>query len=85
VQISVSDTGIGIPTEEQALIFDEFARVRRSSANRQGQGSGLGLAIAKRIVEAHEGNISVNSVPGQGSTFTFTLPVRQRISTAVSA
>jgi two-component system, OmpR family, phosphate regulon sensor histidine kinase PhoR len=85
VQISVSDTGVGIPTEEQALIFDEFARVRRSSANRQGQGSGLGLAIAKRIVEAHEGNISVNSVPGQGSTFTFTLPVRQRISTAVSA
>lgn len=84
VQISVSDTGIGIAPEERALIFDEFARVR-GAVNRQRQGSGLGLAIAKRIVEAHDGNISVNSVPGQGSTFTFTLPVRQRVSTAVSA
>jgi two-component system, OmpR family, phosphate regulon sensor histidine kinase PhoR len=85
VQISVTDTGMGIPPEEQTLIFDEFAQARRSSSNRQKQGSGLGLAIAKRIVEAHEGNISVNSVPGQGSTFTITLPVRQKISTAVSA
>jgi signal transduction histidine kinase/CheY-like chemotaxis protein len=85
VQVSVVDTGVGIPPEEQALIFDEFAQARRSSAARQRQGSGLGLAIAKRIVEAHDGNISVNSIPGQGSTFTFTLPVRQRISTAVSA
>jgi signal transduction histidine kinase len=84
VQISVTDTGVGIAPEEQTLIFDEFARAR-GAVNRQRQGSGLGLAIAKRIVEAHDGNISVNSVPGQGSTFTFTLPVRQRISTAVSA
>jgi signal transduction histidine kinase len=85
VQISVSDTGIGIPPDEQTLIFDEFARASRNSAERMRQGSGLGLAIAKRIVEAHDGYISVNSVPGRGSTFTFSLPVRQRISTAVSA
>lgn len=85
VQVSVSDTGIGIPAEEQAKIFDEFAQVRRQTNQRHREGSGLGLAIAKRIVEAHEGNLLVNSAPGRGSTFTFTLPVRQRITSAVSA
>jgi signal transduction histidine kinase len=85
VQISVSDTGVGIPESELATIFDEFAQVRRQNAVRQRTGSGLGLAIAKRIVEAHEGDLSVTSSPGKGSTFTFTIPVRMRATSAVSA
>lgn len=85
VEVSVRDTGVGIPKEEQELIFDEFAQVRRQTAQRYREGSGLGLAIAKRIVEAHDGYLSVNSTPGKGSRFSFTLPVRQRASRAVSA
>lgn len=76
VEISVSDTGIGIAPENLELIFDQFTQVRQHAAQRQREGSGLGLAIAKRIVEAHAGNISVNSTPGEGSTFTVTLPAR---------
>ena len=83
VAISVSDTGIGIAPEYQAMIFDEFARVRSNSAGRPG--SGLGLAIVRRIVEAHGGEISVNSAPGQGSTFTVRLPVLQRVRNAMVA
>lgn len=84
-QVSVTDTGVGISPADQAAIFDEFAQVRRQVARRQREGTGLGLAIAKRIVEAHDGNISITSAPGQGSTFTFTVPTKQRVSTAVSA
>ncbi len=76
IEVRVSDTGIGIAPEHQAMIFDEFARVRNKSGGRPG--SGLGLAIVRRIVEAHGGEISVNSTPGQGSVFTVKLPVRQR-------
>jgi signal transduction histidine kinase/CheY-like chemotaxis protein len=83
VQISVADSGIGIAPEEQAIIFDEFAQIRRQNAKRDG--SGLGLAIAKRIVEAHKGTIWVNSAAGKGSTFTFCLPTRQRVGSAISA
>jgi signal transduction histidine kinase len=78
LEITVRDTGVGIAPEEQAKIFDEFAQVRYQAAHRQREGSGLGLAIAKRIVEAHEGQISVSSTPGKGSTFTVTLPLRKR-------
>lgn len=85
IQVSVRDTGVGISPADQAAIFDEFAQVRRQVARRQREGTGLGLAIAKRIVEAHDGNISVTSAPGQGSTFTFTVAMKQRVSTAVSA
>ncbi len=85
VQISVKDTGIGIALAEQPNIFDEFAQVKRRVAQQQKSGNGLGLAIARRIVEAHEGNISVTSIPGEGSTFSFTLPIKQRASTAMSA
>jgi signal transduction histidine kinase len=83
IAIDVSDTGIGIAAEHQEMIFDEFARVRNTSTGRPG--SGLGLAIVRRILEAHGGDISVNSAPGQGSTFTVRLPLRQRVHNAMVA
>jgi signal transduction histidine kinase/CheY-like chemotaxis protein len=76
VEICVHDTGVGIAPEDQMRIFDEFAQVRRAHATGTEDGSGLGLAIAKRIVEAHHGQLKVSSSPGQGSTFSFTLPVK---------
>lgn len=85
LEVSVSDTGIGIPAEEQQNIFDEFAQIRRQAERRQREGSGLGLAIAKRIVEAHSGNLAVQSTPGRGSRFTFTVPVRSLQETATNA
>lgn len=85
VEVSVSDTGVGIARENLQSIFDQFTQVRQNAAQRQREGSGLGLAIAKRIVEAHAGNISVNSTPGQGSTFTVTLPARTMPISAGSA
>jgi signal transduction histidine kinase len=74
IHISVADTGEGIPAEELPLIFERFYRVDKSRTRKTG-GSGLGLTIAKRLVEAHGGKIEVKSEPGQGSIFTFTLPV----------
>jgi NtrC-family two-component system sensor histidine kinase KinB len=72
VQISVSDDGPGIPYEYQSKIFDKFVQVKSDKAV---GGSGLGLAICKEVVRAHGGTIWVDSVPGSGSTFTFTLPI----------
>jgi signal transduction histidine kinase len=71
VAISVSDTGMGIPQEYLPHIFDKFVQVPGTATG----GAGLGLAISRLIVEAHGGQISVQSEVGQGSTFTFTLPV----------
>jgi signal transduction histidine kinase/HAMP domain-containing protein len=73
--VAVTDTGVGIAPEDRERIFEEFQQVDSSSTRRKG-GTGLGLAIAKRIVELHGGRIWVESVPGQGSTFAFTLPLR---------
>jgi two-component system sensor histidine kinase BaeS len=76
VRISVRDTGIGISSEHLAHIFDRFYRVDKSRSRQAGGGSGIGLTIARALVEAHGGRIWVESVgEGQGSTFTFTLPV----------
>lgn len=75
--IQVRDTGMGIAPEEQAQIFDRFYRVN-SDRSRQTGGSGLGLAIAKAIVEAHGGNLQVQSEVGRGSTFTVRLPLKTR-------
>ncbi|HSB77225.1 MAG TPA: ATP-binding protein, partial [Candidatus Methylomirabilis sp.] len=73
--VAVSDTGPGIAPADQAKIFEEFQQVDSSSTRKKG-GTGLGLSIAKRIVELHGGRIWVESSPGTGSTFWFTLPVR---------
>jgi signal transduction histidine kinase len=72
--VSITDTGEGIPAEDLPMIFERFYRVDKSRARATG-GSGLGLTITKRLVEAHGGTINVESQPGQGSTFTFTLPI----------
>ena len=71
-QVSVNDEGAGIPYEYQSKIFDKFVQVKSDKAL---GGSGLGLAICKEIVHAHGGTIWVDSIPGAGSTFTFTLPI----------
>jgi signal transduction histidine kinase/CheY-like chemotaxis protein len=76
VEISVSDTGIGIAPEDQRRIFEEFRQAGGDSA-RKGEGTGLGLTLAKKFVELHGGKIWVESVVGQGSTFTFSLPLRE--------
>jgi chemotaxis family two-component system sensor kinase Cph1 len=70
VQITVSDTGPGIPAELRANVFDRYWQARRSDF----EGSGLGLFIAKGIVEAHGGRIRIEDHPGPGATFSFTLP-----------
>ena len=74
IQVSVADTGEGIPAKDLPLIFERFYRVDRSRTRKTG-GSGLGLTIAKRLMEAHGGTIEVQSEPGKGSTFTFTIPL----------
>jgi signal transduction histidine kinase len=74
VGIFVSDEGIGIPTSEQERIFDRFARVD-NSLTRQTPGAGLGLFLVKSVIEAHGGHVWVDSRPGQGATFNFTLPL----------
>jgi signal transduction histidine kinase len=74
VRVSVQDHGQGIPTDELAIIFQEFARtsVRPTSGENS---TGLGLAIVQRLIEAHRGSIQVESQVGKGSTFTFSLPL----------
>lgn len=74
IAVAVSDTGEGIATEDIPHLFERFYRVD-SSRTRTTGGSGLGLKIAKRLVEAHGGTITVESEPGKGSRFTFTIPV----------
>jgi two-component system, sensor histidine kinase and response regulator len=73
--IAVSDTGIGIRAEDQRRLFREFERIQPTSGPTQ-EGTGLGLALTKRLVELHGGSIAVDSVPGRGSTFTVSLPLR---------
>ena len=76
LEFRVSDTGIGIPQERIAMLFNPFTQVDSSATRRYG-GTGLGLAISKRLVELMGGKIGVDSTPGQGSTFHFTIPLRR--------
>jgi signal transduction histidine kinase len=73
LDVAVSDTGIGIAPEDQAAVFEEFRQVGRHYTNKQ-EGTGLGLSLTKRFVELHGGTIRLQSEPGKGSTFSFTLP-----------
>ena len=73
-QVSVRDTGHGISAADQAKLFQEFQQADNAITRKKG-GTGLGLAISKRIIEMHGGKIWVESQPGQGSTFAFSLPV----------
>jgi signal transduction histidine kinase len=75
VEISVSDTGIGIALEDQEKVFEEFRQV--GTAAKKIEGTGLGLTLCRKFVELHGGRIWVKSQLGVGSTFTFTIPVRQ--------
>ena len=73
VRIAVRDTGPGISPDDQARIFEEFQQARDTNGERP-EGTGLGLALSRSLVELHGGRIWVESEPGKGSTFTFTLP-----------
>ena len=75
VLVSVADTGPGIAPEDQERIFEEFQQTGVGAGQREG--TGLGLALSKRLVELHGGRIWVDSEPGKGSTFVFTLPLRR--------
>jgi signal transduction histidine kinase len=73
VEVAVADTGVGISAEDQKSVFDEFKQVGRDYT-KKAEGTGLGLALTKRFVELHGGSIRLESAPGRGSTFTFTIP-----------
>jgi signal transduction histidine kinase len=74
-EVSVADTGVGIAPEDQEAVFEEFRQV--GTADKKVEGTGLGLALSRKFIELHGGRIWVTSQLGQGSTFTFTLPVRR--------
>jgi CheY-like chemotaxis protein/anti-sigma regulatory factor (Ser/Thr protein kinase) len=82
VRISVTDTGIGIRPEDQKVVFEEFRQVEVNT-DAASEGTGLGLAITKRLVEQQGGKISLESEPGKGSRFTFTLPAGSRTTAQV--
>jgi len=79
VKLEVVDHGIGIPTEEQHKIFEKFYRVGDPLVHNT-KGSGLGLSLVRHIVQAHGGEVAVDSSPGRGSKFTITLPVNPRVN-----
>lgn len=76
VRFSIQDSGIGIPAREVRMLFSTFHQVDRSLARKQ-EGTGLGLALSRHLVSLHGGEIFVNSRPGEGSTFSFILPLRR--------
>jgi signal transduction histidine kinase len=75
IEVSVADTGIGIAPEDQPKVFEEFVQVGGNYATKR-EGTGLGLPLAKRFVELHGGRMWLESQPGAGSTFFFSLPIR---------
>jgi signal transduction histidine kinase len=81
VKLEVVDQGIGIPHQEQQKIFEKFYRVGDPLVHNT-KGSGLGLSLVRHIVQAHGGEVAVDSAPGQGSKFTIVLPVKASQNTA---
>jgi signal transduction histidine kinase len=79
IKLEVIDHGIGIPRSEQGKIFDKFYRVGDPLVH-DTKGSGLGLSLVRHIVQAHGGQISVESAPGQGSKFTIALPLGSQLA-----
>ena len=75
VEVSVSDTGVGIAPQDQEAVFEEFRQV--GTADKKAEGTGLGLTLCRKFIELHGGRIWVKSQVGVGSTFTFTIPMRQ--------
>jgi signal transduction histidine kinase len=74
VEVSVTDSGVGIAPEDHEAVFEEFRQV--GTADKKAEGTGLGLALSRKFIELHGGRIWVTSQVGVGSTFTFTLPLR---------
>jgi signal transduction histidine kinase len=77
VRVVIADTGIGIPKDALPQLFEEFFRAKNAKALQE-TGTGLGLSIVKDLVERYDGNIEVDSVEGQGTTFTLTLPLAEK-------
>jgi signal transduction histidine kinase len=77
VEVAVTDTGPGIGAEDLDAIFEEF---EQADDGKQAEGTGLGLPLSRKLVELHGGRLWVESEPGRGSTFRFTLPIRQEVS-----
>ena len=75
VEVRVTDSGPGIPKEEQAYIFERYHRVKTGEAKAYSEGTGLGLAIVKKILEIHNATIEVISNPNKGASFRFSLPI----------
>jgi signal transduction histidine kinase len=74
LEVSVTDSGVGIAPEDQEAVFEEFRQV--GTADKKAEGTGLGLTLCRKFIELHGGKIVVKSKVGEGSTFTFTIPVR---------
>jgi signal transduction histidine kinase len=74
IEVSVSDTGVGIAPEDLEAVFEDFRQV--GTADKKVEGTGLGLTLCRKFIELHGGKIWVQSEVGMGSTFTFTIPVR---------
>jgi signal transduction histidine kinase/HAMP domain-containing protein len=83
VEIAVNDTGIGIAPKDQAAVFEEFKQVGRDYT-RKAEGTGLGLALTRKLVELHGGAIRLESEPGKGSTFSFTLPLKAAVQNSIA-
>jgi signal transduction histidine kinase len=83
LEVSVSDTGVGIAAEDCEAVFDEFRQVGRH-AQGKAEGTGLGLALTKKFIELHGGRIWLTSTLGQGTTFSFTLPLDSRGQTSTN-
>ncbi len=79
VEVAVTDNGPGIAAEDQELIFEEFGQARTAASGMPHGGTGLGLPLSRKFIELHGGHLWVESVPGAGSTFRFTLPVEQGV------